>query len=191
MGFRRGFKTEANSLALDVRGELGLGVTQPLDPFQLARHLEIPILSLSDMLTEAPGIAHLLHVEPEVFSAVTVFRGHRRTIVHNDGHVLVRQTSNVCHELAHGILLHPPTPALDHRGCREWNDDIEDEASWLSGVLLVTEAATLEVARGTWTKAQAAEFFGVSPQLLQYRMNMTGAVARVERMKRARGNGKG
>lgn len=184
MGFRRGFKTEANSLALGVRGELGLGPLEPLDPFHLARHLEIPVLGLSDMVADAPCVAHLLHVEPEVFSAVTVFRGHQRTIVHNDGHASVRQHSNVCHELAHGILLHPPTPALDDHGCRDWNDDIEDEASWLSGVLLVSEAATLEVARGTWTKPEAAVFFGVSTQLLQYRMNMTGAVARIQRMNR-------
>jgi hypothetical protein len=185
MGYRRGFKTEASSLALDIRGELGLGPLDRLDPFCLANHLEIPVICLSDMLAEAPAVAHLLHVETSVFSAVTVFRGSERTIVHNDGHGPARQNHNICHELAHGILLHPPTPALDDRGCREWIADVEDEASWLAGVLLVTEDATIAVAQGTWTRAEAEQHFGVSRQLLQFRMNMTGAVKRVQRTKSA------
>lgn len=28
---------------------------------------------------------------------------------------------------------------LDDRGCRIWNDDYEDEATWLAGILLVPE----------------------------------------------------
>ena len=155
MGYRRGFKTEANATAGEVRAELKLGPLDPLDPFALARLLEIPVWSLTEMIERAPLVKHLLHVEPEVFSAVTVFHGHARTIVHNDGHSLVRQNSNIAHELSHGLLLHPPTPAMDDRGCREWNEDIEDEASWLAGILLVTEEATIAIAKGQWTKAEA------------------------------------
>ena len=33
---RRGFKTQANQIAREVRGELGLGPTDPLDPWKLA-----------------------------------------------------------------------------------------------------------------------------------------------------------
>lgn len=98
MSFRRGFKTEANNLAEEVRGELGLSPLDALDPHALGDHLDIPIVRLSDCLKDAPAVQHLLEVEKEVFSAVTVFAGHRRTIVHNDAHALVRQHSNLAHE---------------------------------------------------------------------------------------------
>ena len=148
MVYRRGFKTEAAKIATEIRSELGIGPYDPLDPYALAGLLAIPILDLSSLVEEAPGVRHLLEVEESVFSAVTVFNGPRRTIVHNDGHSRGRRNSNLCHELSHGLLQHPPTPALDDVGCRIWSQDIEDEAVWLSSCLLVTEEAALATAGG-------------------------------------------
>jgi hypothetical protein len=181
VGYRRGFKTEATAIATEVRSELGLGLFDPLDPYALADHLAIPILGLSVLAAEAPQIGHLLTVEPDVFSAVTVFAGTRRTIVHNDGHSRARQNSNLCHELSHGLLQHPPTPALDDRGCRIFNQGIEDEATWLAGCLLLTEQAAMAIARGRWTRVDAAEHFGVSEAMIRFRINKTGAAVRIER----------
>jgi Zn-dependent peptidase ImmA (M78 family) len=142
---------------------------------------------MSDFLTEAPAVAHLLNIEPEVFSAVTVFCGKRRTIVHNDGHAFVRQNSNIAHELSHGLLHHPPTPAIDNKGCRNWNQAIEDEAQWLAGILLVTEPTALAIARTNEPRAVAAARLRVSEQMIQFRLNATGAVSRVQRARRTRG----
>ena len=186
MSFRRGFKAEANEIGAEVRSEIGLEPLDRLDPRKLAAHLEIPILDLREMARSAPALGHLLSVEPEVFSAVTVFRGTRRTIVHNDGHADVRQTSNLTHELAHGLLLHPPTAALDDSGCRNWNQDLEDEATWLAGVLLVTEAATIALVRSGWSLEQAARQYGVSQQMIRFRVNATGANRRVLRARGGR-----
>ncbi|MGQ4479370.1 ImmA/IrrE family metallo-endopeptidase [Streptomyces sp. SAS_276] len=185
MGFRRGFKTEANSLSLEVRSELRLGALDRLDPFALADHLAIPVIPLSAMAAASPGANHLLNDEPDVFSAVTVFAGSKRTIVHNDGHSSGRISSDITHETSHGLLQHCPTPALDARGCRLWDQDIEDEAQFLSGALLVPEDAALVIARGRFTKPEAAARFGVSEQMIQYRLNVTGAVGRVERARKA------
>lgn len=181
MGYRRGFKAEAAAIATEIRAELGLGRFDPLDPYALADHLAIPILGLSLLAADAQEIGHLLTVEPEVFSAVTVFAGTRRTIVHNDGHSRARQNSNLCHELSHGLLQHPPTPALDDRGCRIFNQDIEDEATWLAGCLLLTEQAALAIVRGRWTRVDAAEYFRVSEAMIRFRINKTGAALRIER----------
>jgi Zn-dependent peptidase ImmA (M78 family) len=187
MAYRYGFKTEANDIAREIRRELGLRPLDPLDPLALADWLEIPIIPLSEFTDTAPGVAHLLKVEQEVFSAVTVFRGTRRTIVHNDAHLFGRQNSNLAHELSHGLLHHPPTPALDNKGCRIWNQDVEDEAQWLAGAILITEDAALSIVRRRLPSAAAAAEFQVSEKMIQFRINVTGARARVERMRRARG----
>lgn len=181
MPYQRGFKSMANELAASMRLDLGVSPYDRLDPHALAECLAIPIIALTHLEAEAPAIRHLLDVEPEVFSAVTVFAGPRRTIVHNDGHSPARQNSNICHELSHGLLQHPRTPALDDNGCRFWNQGIEDEASWLAGCLLIPEPAALAIARGRWSIAEAAARFGVSEAMIRFRLNTTGAVARVSR----------
>ncbi|MGH3766264.1 MAG: ImmA/IrrE family metallo-endopeptidase [Pseudonocardiaceae bacterium] len=181
MALRRGFKTEANALGAEIRRELQLRARDRLDPLQLAAHLEIPVVPLSDMQPDAPSTEHLLYVEPEAFSAVTVFAGRKRMIVYNDRHSPGRQASSITHEAAHGLLLHEPKPAVDHRGCRLWDQEVEDEADWLAGVLLVPEDAAVAVARDWLPEADAALHFGVSEQMLNYRLNITGARLRVQR----------
>jgi Zn-dependent peptidase ImmA (M78 family) len=181
MALRRGFKAEANSTADEVRGELGLGFLDPLNPLHLAAHLDIRVIGLSELTDAAEGVEYFTQVEPSAFSAITVFHGRRRLIVHNDVHAPGRRNSNVTHELAHGLLLHPPTPALDDRGCRHWNQSVEDEANWLAGVLLVPERAALSVARGRRMPEEAAEDFGVSAQMMRWRLNATGAHKRAQR----------
>lgn len=179
MTMRRGFKTEANATATEVRAEIGLAPVEPLDPHRLANHLAVPVVALSTLDPVANlGVHHLLCIEPESFSAVTVFRGSHRKIVHNDQHVPGRQNSNIAHELSHALLLHDPTPALDDTGCRLWNQDHEEEANWLAGTLLIPAAAAIRIARNRWTVEDAADRYGVSPQMVQWRLNMTGAARR-------------
>ena len=70
-----------------------------------------------------------------------------RLVVYNDAHDPVRQRSDLAHELSHALLQHPPKPAIDHRGCRDWDPEMEEEANWLAGALLVSEEAALTIAR--------------------------------------------
>ena len=146
----------------------------------LAQYVEVPVVPLSDFRREAPfAFRHFGSAETGAFSAGTVFAGPRRTIVHNDFHSPGRQASNLTHELGHALLLHDPTPALDNRGCRLWNQNIEDEAQWLAGALLITEDAALWIARGGSSVSDAASRFGVSEPMINYRLNVTGARKRV------------
>ncbi len=180
MTLRRGFKKEAAELASDVRGELGLDPYTRFDPVRLATHLDIPIRKLSDLVPVCDGARHLLTKETGAFSALTVFEGRRRLIVHNDCHSIGRQNSNLTHELSHGLLHHPPSPALDETtGCRIFNSTNEAEASWLTGELLVTRQMALAIARGQIKEPIAARRLGVSQQMLRWRINMTGARKRV------------
>ncbi|GII96855.1 ImmA/IrrE family metallo-endopeptidase [Sinosporangium siamense] len=186
--YRRGFKTEANDIAREVRTEMGIRTADRLDPHQLAEHLSIPIIPLSGFEADAP-LAHTRFGGEETFafSAVTVFYGTRRAIVYNDFQPVGRQANNIAHEASHGLLHHPPTPAIDDRGCRNWHKEVEDEANWLAGVLLIPEDTALYIARQQWPIEQAAERFGVSVELLRWRLNMTNAYNRVNRWKASMG----
>ena len=182
MALRWGFKSEAAALAKEVRAELGLGQFGRLDPRQLAQYLSIHVVPLSGFVSTVQGAEHFLSVERNAFSALTVFHGHRRMIVHNDSHSGPRQNSNLAHELAHALLRHEPAAALDSgTGCRDWNGTKEEEAQWLAGELLVTSDMALAVARGQLTESQALNRFRVSKRMLNWRINKTGATKRVER----------
>lgn len=186
-GYRRGFKTEAEDIALGLRAELGVAAQAPVCMRQLAEHLGIPVVALSDLANAAPGaVALFTGQEQGTFSAATVFDGTRRTIVHNDSHTAGRQASNIGHELAHGILLHEPSPAIDEFGCRYWNQQIEDEATWLAGVLLVPRAAAVSIARAEreTTVEEAAAVYGVSTEMMNWRLNVTGARKQAARARR-------
>lgn len=183
MAFARGFKTWATKLADETRADLGIGKFDRLDPRILAEFLAIPIFDLSSFRERVPSVAHLLDVEVDVFSALTVFDWPKRSIVHNDKHPRNRQNSNLAHELSHGLLNHPPTPAMDDNGCRIWNQDLEDEAHHLAGCLLIGNSAAIAIAKGTWTISGASHHFGVSEQMVKYRVNTTGARKIVSRSK--------
>ena len=168
-----------------MRAELSLYRTSPLDVWRLAEHLEIPVVPLSTLHNSAPVAARLfLNGGQEMFSGVTVFRGSRRTIVFNDAHALGRQANDVGHELSHGLLLHTPAAAVDGRGCRVWDRAAEDEANWLSGALLVPEEAALHIVRRGWSTREAAAVYGVTPKMIQYRLNVTAARKRVRRIQK-------
>ena len=100
MDLERGFKAEARRIATYTRGELQLGPFDRLEPHVLARHLEIPVMTLGDLQATCWGANHFLSTARETFSALTVFRDHRRLLVHNDSHSPSRQNSNLAHELA-------------------------------------------------------------------------------------------
>ena len=182
MALRWGFKSEAAALAKEIRAELGLGQFGQLDPRQLAEYLGIHVVPLSDFVSDVNGAEYFLKVERDTFSALTVFHGHRRMLVHNDSHSGPRQNSNLAHELSHALLRHEPAAALDSgTGCRDWNDTKEEEAQWLAGELLVTGEMALAVARGRITRSQARSRLGVSEAMLNWRINTTGAAKRANR----------
>jgi hypothetical protein len=182
MALRRGFKAEAERTAHEVRAELGLTPVDPLDPRRLATHLEIPVQPLAFVEDEVPAaVWHLRRLEPGTVSALTIVGGTGWLILHNDGHSPARQASDIMHELSHALLLHPAAPPLDELGRRRWNATVEQEAAWLGGALLVPQPAAVRIARQRIPPAVAAGAYGVSEQLMRWRLQVTGATKRAER----------
>jgi hypothetical protein len=179
MTLRRGFKSEANSLALEVRAELGLSRFSPVCPFAIAENLCIPVFTVRSLMALDGQFAEqataFIDNNRSAFSAITVFNGGRRCIVHNHYHVHVRQRSNLSHELAHALLMHPPHPPFCSSGDRVYKRELEEEAGWLGPVLLVTnEAARWALAQGM-SVTDAAKHFEVSEDLMGFRFRMSGA----------------
>jgi len=186
MPLRRGFKTEATTVARDTRAELRLGPIAPFDPRILASHLAIPIRPLIDLSSDAPAAVRYFRGRGSgEFSAGTIFADTKRLIIYNDAHAPGRQASDLAHELSHALLFHEPTPALNAIGCRDWDEDAEDEADFLAGVLLVPDEVAIAVVRRSLSIEDAAAEYGVSGKLMQWRINVTGARKRVERARQA------
>src|SRR5687767_6877039 len=105
-----------------------------MDVFVVAEQLVIPVVPMSGLL-DGNGKAAFLDVfrnsEQESFSAVTIFTGRARLIVHNDSHHAHRQASNIAHEISHCLLEHESVPLIGEAGCRHWNPQFEAEADWL------------------------------------------------------------
>jgi len=186
MSLWHGFKAEASRIAERMRQRIGLRAIDPLDIDLLSKYLKVPICTLSGFRKLCPdAVRHLTIVESGSFSAVTIPCGpSTQIILHNDSHALVRQRSNLAHEFAHIILDHPMTLPLDNTGCRYIDRDIEHEANWLGGVLLVTDAAALHIVRTEMPILDACNYYGVSRQMLRFRLNTSGAHLRYERMVR-------
>lgn len=170
MGFPRGFKAEANRIALRVRAKLGLSPLDPIKPEAICTYYDIPLFKLSEFDPSSP----FLTSKSSEFSAVTVPRGLQTAIVHNDSHHPFRQRSNICHELAHCFLGHECAPPLTEKGERARDSGIEAEANFLGGSLLVpNEAAVYIVRNGLMPRAQ--NIYGVSSGMLTWRLRMSGA----------------
>jgi hypothetical protein len=180
MTFARGFKAEANRISVIMRRELGLDSHAPLCPWTLADHLSIPVIGLRDFAQGRPAIARHVHylttAASGVFSAITVFHGSYRFVVHNDSHATTRQRANLAHELAHALLHHPAHPPFCKRGKRVFNQQLEDEAAWLGPALLVSNEAAQWAVRSGLNEAEAALHFGVSRELMRFRLNKSGAL---------------
>lgn len=174
MTFKRGFKSYCETTVAEVRDELRLNVHQPIEMNALAEYLGIPVHSLRsyrDILSTSRTDADVEEIYYKV-SAFTYFEGNKRVIVYNDEHGPARHRSNLAHELAHALLLHPPRGSgipLDQEELHE------EEAAWMGGVLMLTTPQAYLIARSRQSKEDSMGQFGVSQEMLRYRLNVTGA----------------
>lgn len=180
--FERGFKTWCEKYAVSKRLELGLQPHAPLDAFQLAKSLGVKVWTPRDI----PGLSNesldiLLRNDgktPSCWSAVTLVINHRILVILNSSHSSGRQSSDLTHELAHRIRGHKAHDvAVTAEGLmmlKNYDKIYEEEADWLSSCLLLPREALVDIKRRGMSIAEAAENFGVSVKMLNYRMAMSG-----------------
>jgi len=183
--FKRGFKSWCEETSLQLRKQLRLSTDAPLDPFKLAGHLGVILKTPNDFKKLAPATrARLLGKHAESWSAFTITSGRNPMIVYNCAQSAARTASNLMHELAHIILGHRPAKLfLSASGIplRTHDKDQEDEAAWLAGCLLLPRPILLVIARGKMAESDACAEFGVSRDLLKYRLNVSGVNVQLRR----------
>jgi Zn-dependent peptidase ImmA (M78 family) len=187
--FKHGFKKQAEEMALEVRARMMIAWDGRLDPRELARHVGVPVFDLKALVAVGmpeSSLRHLLGNGRKEFSAALFKRDGLRLIVANPVHSIGRQASNIVHEVAHLLLEHEPPEAVLEAGCRRWNEVMENEADWLAGELLVPRRAALAIARSGADVESSALRYGVSAQMMRWRLNHSGALKQAEREQVAR-----
>jgi hypothetical protein len=173
---RRGFKKEAKEIALATRRELGIDVFAPLDPYVLAELYGIEVFDLGDQGLPSAGVQYFTVTRPDRFSAALVPIGTGAIVIENHAHELPRRRSTMAHEMAHVLLEHEfGLLFAGEDGCRSSNSAVEEEATELSGELLIPTDSAKQAAFNGWPDEQVAAFFQVSEPMARWRMNATGA----------------
>lgn len=184
---RRGFKAEAEKLALKFRVELNLHACAPLCAFKLAEHLSIPIIPATKFVT-LPSEIELLSNDCE-WSALTMtnFQG-KRIIIHNPFNSDARQQSDLMHELAHVICKHESKAAnIDVTipgGLRCYDEVQEEEAKWLGATLLLATPCLLWATKENMSIDEIAFHYTASIDMVRYRINTTGVAKRIKYFKK-------
>lgn len=177
--FARGFKTWCETIALQHRRTLRLRPIDPLKAQALAASLGVPVFGIE----EIPGLdEHVLHTllceDSDSWSAVTITNGQKSVIILNSSHSGGRPASDLMHELAHVIIGHTPSRVdITEDGgliLNTYDRQQEDEANWLAGSLLLPRDALIWIRKQRLELQAAAHEYGVSVQMLQYRLNVTG-----------------
>lgn len=185
----RGFKTRCENLAFQVRSELGLSKIAPLMPEALAEHLGVYLWSPQQISGLSREALSQLRRDRGSWSAVTVAFGGIEAVIYNSQHSRDRQASDVMHELSHILLDHKPTEMLLFSKeldvvLRDFDEDAEEEATWLSGCLLLPRDTLLYIKKQGIDEQTVRDTYHVSSTLFRFRLNKTGVVRQIQAMSR-------
>jgi hypothetical protein len=189
--FERGFKSWCEEVSVQIRRELKLLPTSPLSPPRFAELLGVRLL-MPNQLSELPKevCARLTSVHSDCWSAITIAAGKRSLIIYNPDHSPARQASDLMHEMAHMLLNHEPSRVFitpkSGAALRTHDPNQEQEANWLCGCLLLPRPALVAIRRLGLSDQEACSRFGVSRDMLRFRINVTGVDRQVDRYRRSR-----
>ena len=183
---RRGFKSWCERAAVEYRQTLGVPLDAALNPRALAALLGVRVTTPEALPALPPASRkQLTEIDAESWSAVTVSQGDAKLVVLNSGHSKARQASSLAHELAHVILNHTTDQSrLSREGFllrTTFDKEQEQEADWFAGCLLVPREGLLRMSWRNRSTAALATHFGVSEDLVMWRLRMTGVLRQVRR----------
>jgi Zn-dependent peptidase ImmA (M78 family) len=176
---RRGFKAQCERRSLEVRRTLGISARGSLSAERLADHMGVTVWAATMVrgLSEADQ-RHLLDTARDEWSAFVLQVTSRHLIVYNPQQSLGRLNSVLMHELSHIMLGHELAEAKQtadgHFMNGSYDQEQEDEATWLGGTLLLPRPALIWIRGEGITEEEACRRFEVSSDMLRWRIRMTG-----------------
>ncbi len=186
MTLPRGFKTQAERTASELRSAIGARDDRPLDLASLAAHIGAHLVP-ADELVPIERLEEIERLQAFAFSACTFDVHGRVVIVYNPLRKLDRRASDVTHELAHLILDHELSELqflgdIPFRTCRP---DQEEEATALAGTILLPRSLLLAAARSGQSHDEIARKLRVTTVMSRYRWNITGVQRQLAARSRA------
>jgi len=178
MTLPRGFKANAERVAVQVRGELCVDLEAPLDIYAVAPIVGAIIVKGEDLIGRDP-FEELESHQVGVFSAATFDIDDRHIIVTNPLASEARRRSDVAHEIGHLFLKHELTEIREVGGVpfRTCRPDEEEQATTFGGTLLLPRPTLLgAVRRGITSPEELANIHNVSQQMARFRLYSTGVL---------------
>ena len=179
---KRGFKTQVERLAEDIRRDMGLGFAEKMDAIDLAEHAGATVRR-ADELTSRAKLEELESLQPGAFSACTFHIRGQPIVVYTPLASSGRTQSDIAHEVAHILLKHEvqTVQQLDGINFFTCDPDEEQEANWAAGCLLLPRKLLYQAVRRGLSSNEVAIQYGVSKSMADFRIRATG----VQRQARA------
>lgn len=185
---KRGFKTNAEKISIELRKSIGLKCHDRMDCIQILSQLanfmikefNAVAIEISEMSKYglAPNLIETLcNTRGNEVSAVLLRKDKDYIIIYNQSHSSNRINSSIAHEISHILCEHNfNILSLNQSNCliRELPKEFEDEADWLSSCILVPREGLLWAIRRGMSHDEIASHFGVSAQMVRWRVNTTG-----------------
>lgn len=175
MTLPRGFKTEAERTAVDLRQRLGLRQTDPINLAKVALLLGARIVS-AESLVPRERLEEIENIQAFAFSACTFDVKGKPVIVFNPLRTPGRQSSDIAHELSHLLLKHELSEIeyLGEIAFRTCRSDQEEQATALGATLLLPRPLMLLASKQGMPIEQIAAEYNVSIEMARFRWNTTG-----------------
>ena len=177
----RGFRAASNRIAVGLRHQLGLSCHAPLSMKMLCKRLGLPLVPLSHFSATHDKQVMELKKRGDFSAMLLPIDDTTKIILFNDQSSPGRFNSDIAHEAAHEILLHPPQATFNEDGERNYDQGMEDEANCLAQRLLITDEAAYHVVSSMMLPREACEIYGVSMAMLKFRLGASGARKRYDR----------
>lgn len=178
---KRGFKSQAEDRAVAIRHELGLHPCARLPSEKLAEKLRVRFVSPADIPGMTPEMLNqLLQVGSSEWSAVAIKIESETLVIENTSHSPKRRESTRFHEMSHLLCGHRPSAFVEVPGMgvltRGYQQDQEDEADWLGRCLHLPKPVLGFCLNRGWPVERISEEFLASHELVNYRLNKSGAL---------------
>lgn len=160
--------------AIEIRKFAGIGLSDRLDPFSLARLLNLRVVFPKDLPGLSDETRQVLAASDKWSGGAThLLPDGSRIVVINDRHSPRRINATLMEEICHSILGHTPSTISQPQG-RSYDRNTEEEAYAVGAAALVPYQILAQKLHSGFSVKAIADHFAVSTQLVEYRMKVLG-----------------